>query len=786
MRVPLSWLREFVALDLSVEEIVATLDDLGLAVESVTTVGAGLEGVVVARVLDIAAIEGADRIRAVTVDAGGPEPVPVVCGAWNFAVGDLVPLATVGTVLPGGMEITARRMRGARSEGMLCAPDELELPGGHDGILVLDGDHLPGSAVSQALGRSSDTVLELEVNANRPDAMSVAGVARDLAARLRLPFALPEPKVPEGPAGGSAQVVIDDPGVCGRFVAQVVTGVAVGPSPGWLAERLVRAGMRPINNVVDISNYVMLELGQPTHPYSLARLPGRGLRVRRARAGETLVTLDGAERQLGPEDPLICATDDRPLGIAGIMGGASSEIDATTTEVLVEAAWFDPLSIARSSRRLKLRSEASARFEKGCDWQAIDRALGRICELLHQCAGGAVPAGAPFEAVGRLPERPPVRLRTERVNQLLGTDLSADHIAGYLAGLGFVPSVAGEGVLAVSLPSWRLDSATEIDLVEEVARLHGYRSIPSTLPRSPLTGGLSPYQHDRRRARQILAGAGADEVWTSTFVSPAEMARCGLDPAEAVVVANPLVVEQSRLRTSLLPGLVEAVAANARRRQPGVQLFEIGACFARPPTGQSLPTETERVGAAAAGRDATEAVSLWRLLAESFGFETWQLEPTDRPGLHPTRAALVMVGEHTVGALGEIDPAVTAAAEIAERVAWLELDLGLLLAQPHGAASYRPVSRFPSSDIDLAFEIDESTPAAAVEATLRRAGGELVRDLELFDVYRGDRVAPHRRSLAWRVRFQAPDRTLTDDDVAEARDRLVRAVEAAHPASLRG
>ncbi len=763
----------------------ATLDDLGLAVESVTSVGAGLDGVVVAKVLEIGAIAGADRIRVVSVDAGGDAPVPVVCGAWNFEVGDLVPLATVGTVLPGGMEIKKRKMKGAPSEGMLCAPDELDLAGDHDGILVLPEGLAPGTPLMTALGRSADTVLELEVNANRPDAMSVAGVARDLAARLGLPFAIPDPRAPDGAPVGTVAVDIEDPEICGRFMTQVLTGVVVGPSPAWIADRLALAGMRAINNVVDASNYVMLELGQPTHTYDLSKLGSGGLRVRRARAGETLVTIDGIERTLGSGDPLICDLDDKPLGIAGIMGGATSEITDATTSVVLEAAWFDPLTIARSSRRLKLRSEASARFEKGCDWQGIDRAVARFCDLLHSADGGrSVAAGPQVEAAGNLPWRFPVRLRSERVNQLLGTELSGDRIAGYLAPLGF-HSTPADGILHVELPSWRLDSSTEIDLVEEVARIHGYRAIPSTVPRSPLTGGLSAYQHGRRLVRQILVGAGADEVWTSTFVSPAELEGCGIDPAGAVVVANPLVSEQSRLRTSLLPGLVGAVAANARRRQPGVSLFEIGHCFAPPLPGQALPDEREMLACAVAGRDATEAVTLWVLLAEGLGLGEWRLESAGPTGLHPTRSTRVLLDGEPVGMVGELDHSVTAAHEISERVAWVEFDLGLLLRAPKAASTYRAVSRFPSSDIDLAFEIDESTPAAEVEATLYRTGGDLVTGVTLFDVYRGDQVGSGRRSLAWTIRFQAPDRTLTDDDVAAARGRLVHAVETVHHGSLR-
>ncbi|MBW3580600.1 MAG: phenylalanine--tRNA ligase subunit beta [Actinobacteria bacterium] len=783
MRLPLSWLCDFTSLDLPLDDVLATLNDLGLAVESVERVGEGLDGVVAARVLDIAAIPGADRIRAVTVDAGTSAPVPVVCGAWNFTEGDLVPLATVGTVLPGGLEITARRMKGAPSEGMLCAPDELGLPGGHDGILVLDDDAVPGSPVGEVLGIRPDVVVDLEVNANRPDAMSVVGVARDLAARLGLAFAIPEPKVLPTEGVLSAPVEVDDPVGCGRFVAQVLTGLTVGPSPAWLARRLTLAGMRPINNVVDASNYVMLELGQPTHPYDRRRLAGGGLRVRRARPGETLVTLDGSERSLHSADLVICDADDQPVGIAGIMGGASSEIDPTTTEVVLEAAWFDPLSISTSSRRLKLRSEASARFEKGCDWAGIDRAVARFCELL--APSGAVPAGPAADVVGQLPERPPVRLRTSRVNQVLGTDLDDGRIAGYLDPIGFTTTPVAEGALDVELPSWRLDSGTEIDVIEEVARLHGYRAITPTLPRSALTGGLTPYQRDRRTVRQILVGAGADEAWSATFVSSDDLERCLLDRREAVVVTNPLVAAESLLRTSLLPGLVGAVAANARRRQPGVALFEVGHTFRRPPPGQQLPDEVEAAAYAAAGRDAAEAVTAWHLVAEGLVLTDWSLEATTAAGLHPTRTAQVVVAGEAVGVVGEIDPAVLAAHEIGERVAWLELDLGHLLGAGHGNDRYRPVSRFPSSDIDLAFEVDVATPAAAVARTLSRAGADLVVDVALFDVYRGDQLAAGRRSLAFTVRFQAPDRTLTDEEVATARARLVAAVEASHPAVLR-
>ena len=782
MRVPLSWLRDFAPLDHPVDELVRALDELGLAVESVERVGEGLEGVVVARVLEIDAIPKADRIRRVVVDAGGADGVQVVCGAWNFGVGDLVPLATVGAVLPGDFSIAARKMRGVASAGMLCSPDELGLPGGHDGIMVLPVGLEPGTPFAEAIGITPDVVVDLEVNPNRPDAMSVAGVARDLAATLGVPFAIPEPKPGRAVAqgAGTATVRIEAPQRCGRFLAAVIGGVEIGPSPAWIANRLTLAGMRPINNVVDASNYVMLELGTPNHAYDLDRLPGRGLVVRTAEAGESLVTLDGVERRLDADDLLICDATSSPVGIAGIMGGASSEISAGTTEVLLEAAWFLPIGISRSSRRLRLRTEASARFEKGVDWAVLDTAVGRFCELLGVAAATPV-----VDERGDLPAVEPVRLRIERVNRILGTALDDDTVAGHLASIGFTTGRQGPGLLDVTIPTWRPDTATEIDVIEEVARLHGYGNIARTVPTSTLAGGLTPYQRDRRLVRQLLAGAGASEAWSTTFLSAAAIERCGLDPADAVVVTNPLVADESRPRTSLLPGLVAALAYNEARRQPDVHLFEVGKVFAQPASGAALPVEREVAAVALAGCDAGEARSVWEVVAEGLLLDDVRITATTAPGLHPTRTAQVAVGGVAVGLLGELDPDVRAANGVTERVAWLELDLEAMLAAPHGSRTYRPVSRFPSADVDLAFEVEEAIPAGDVARTLS-SGDDLVVGVRLFDVYRGPQVPPGRRSLAFSVRLQALDRTLTDDEVSAARLRLVEAVTAAHGAVLRG
>jgi len=534
MKVLLTWLRDFAPLEASPAEIGDALGMLGTPVEEMVELGKGLEGIVVARVLELRQHPDAKKIQRVVVDAGA-EPVEVWCGAFNMQVGDLVPLATIGTVMPNGMEITRRKILGEYSNGMLCSPTELQLPGDAEGILVLDADvGSPGTPLKDALGIVEDVLYDLEINPNRPDAMSVAGVARDLAAHFGVPFTLPAPNVVEAdpPASDLVTVEVEDLVRCGRFTARVLRGVEVRPSPAWIADRLTQLGMRPINNVVDASNYVMLELGQPSHPYDLALVPGHGLRVRRARAGETIVTLDDVERVLDTEDLLICDAEDVPNGIGGIMGGASSEISDTTTDVLVEMAWFEPMPIAKSSRRLGVRSEASARFEKGCDPEVIELAHARFIELLGD-AVGSVAAGM-VDVRGTLPDRSPVRVRTSRVNGLLGTSLTGADIRALLEPIGFASTAAGDDN-DVAIPTWRYDSAVEIDVVEEVARTYGYDRIGSVVPPSIHFGALSSRQAERRLARDVLVGLGLAEALPNPFLAPDDLRRCGLPDRKSVV-----------------------------------------------------------------------------------------------------------------------------------------------------------------------------------------------------------------------------------------------------------
>jgi phenylalanyl-tRNA synthetase beta chain len=784
MKVLLSWLREFAPFEGDPVALGDEMSDLGMAVESIERLGEGLGGIIVAQVLSLRPHPDADKIQLVEVDAGDGEARQIVCGAFNMSVGDRVPLAPIGTVMPNGLRIDRRKMRGEWSNGMLCSGAELGLGDDHSGILVLQPDATPGTELREAMGIEPDVLYDLEINPNRPDAMSVAGVARDLAARLGVPFRLPEPAIDEadGSARELASVEIVDGDLCGRFVARVLRGVEVGASPPWLANRLMALGMRPINSIVDVSNYVMLELGQPNHTYDLAKVPDGGLRVRWARDGETIVTLDDVERTLTHRDGVIADRADLAIGIAGVMGGASTEISPATSEVLLEMAWWHPMAIAVSSKRLGLRSEASMRFERGTDPEVIDLATRRFAELAVAGAGSLV--GDAVDARGDLPARARIEVRTDRVNALLGTDLARDDIVSLLEPIGFACEATTDRELVVTAPGFRPDTSTETDVVEEVARHHGYHKIARTVPTGVRVGHLTDRQHVRRRIREVMVGLGLDEAMPMPFLAPGDLARVGV-PTDAVTITNPLASEESVLRTSLRPGLLRVVAYNLSHRISTVGLFEIGHVFLPSTTGV-LPDEPEHLAVVIAGRDVTAAVEVWSTLVDTLAVSGAELVQRPVEGLHATRSGELRAGGMPVGVVGEIDPSVSAELDIDVRVAWCEVDVDRLLAVPHGERRYRPVSRYPSSDVDLAFEVDEATPAAAVEAAIRQAAGDALVVLRLFDVFRGEAVAEGSRSLAYRLRLQASDRTLTDEDVAAVRAAIIERVEASLPARLRG
>lgn len=837
MRVPLSWLSEFIPLDVDPtdhEDVAAlgrTLSSLGLVVEGIEYVGDGLENVILARVVDIRAIPGADRIRQVFVDTGDKASLEIVCGAWNFAIGDVVPLASVGAVLPGGKEITKRALRGVTSNGMLCSASELRISADAEGLFIvfssggpdapLPADVVLGGSLREHLGIVPDVVFDCAIEPNRPDCLSILGIARDVAARLKLDCVDPAPIVIERdpPASELASVEIEEDAPCRGVVARVLTNVTPVSSPPAIARRLLLAGMRPINAIVDASNYVMLELGQPTHPYDLDRLGKAGLRVRLARPGETLTTLDGVSRTLGVtkdtsgrqvavEDCLICDASDEPVGIAGVMGGQSSEIDEETRRVLLEVADFDPLAVGRTAARQALRTEASVRFWRGIDPDGLSRAADRFCELVSFAARTAG-VEEPIVASGRIDNHlihrseQVIRLRTKTLNELLGTAISADDTASILSPIGF--RVREEkGDLCVGVPSWRPDVEREVDVIEEVARHFGYENIAARDRRSPYVGRLTQAQSKRRALRHIVSGLGAHEALTSSIVDPDFEKSAGARDV-GVSLVNPIVPKESVLRTHLLPGLLGALARNAGHRNAALRLFEIGHVFCAPLGEDGVPNEREQFAAVFAldDDDARSAVLCLRAILEGLRIDQGAISLTQSMnatagviehaialGCHPTRTALVHARNDpqsgALGVIGEIDPSVAASFDLSHRrIGWCCLDLGALFALPQKSPLAKPISRYPSSDIDLAFVLDEHTPAFSLEETLRNSAGALCESLALIDVYRGPSLPKGTRSLAFRLRFCATDRTLTDAEVADARRRCIIAAEENVAAVLR-
>jgi len=818
---PLSWLRDFAPFSDDVEMLRSTLDDLGLVVESVERIGEGLGDIVVARIDEISAIDGADRVRRVVVDAGDG-PLEIVCGATNFALGDLVPLAPVGAVLPGGFEIARRKMRGQVSNGMLCSSTELGLGDDHTGLLLLTDVPAasPGVGLVEVLGIEPDVVFDVTVEGNRPDAWSIRGIARDLAARLGLPFSDTRPVLPavsDTPTTSLASAVIVDEDLCDRLEIAVLEDVVVGPSPTWIADRLSIAGMRPINNVVDASNYVMLELGQPTHPYDLDKISSRGLRIRRARPGESMMSLDGVERELGTagrslgdtgEDCVICDADDRVIGIAGIMGGASSEIDENTSTVLLEAASFDPIAITRTSRRLALRTEAAARFQKGTDPDGIGRAVDRFIELVALSCPAMSPAASPILLPAEVPPASTLLLPIQRVNELLGTELKTGDVEALLVPRGFAMTEMHPGELEVTIPSNRPDIRRShhglADLIEEIARTYGYSRLPRRDPAWPQPGRPSPRQLLRNEIRDVLVGLGVDEAWTATLVGSGELELLGIDEPE-ITVTNPLTSEESRLRRSLLPGLVRAVGYNLDRRQDDVALFEIGATFVHPSvvpqprlaragsaggSEVAVASEPERLGVCLAGPDddVRTALGVAQTIFSALRLSDVRVAsapPSDRSlaGLHPTRsAALVDTSSGTqIGVVGEIDPEMQsglAPTARGQRIGYLELDLDALgdsqLATRRPLTA-EPVSRFPSSDLDLAFALANEVSVDKLLDTIRAAVPDILESVRLFDVYRGEGVPDTVRSLALRCRLCAIDHTLSDEEISSARSAMIDA-----------
>jgi len=794
MKFTLDWLHEFVDLPTNdPEEITAVFESLGHEVEGWERVETRFTDVVIGRVLEVGAHPNADKVRLTKVDVGD-EVLDIICGAWNFDAGAIVPVAKPGAVLQGEFKITQRKIRGVTSNGMICSESELEVGEDADGIMVLDADY-PDAA--QRLGEDfrrllpeDDIVFDVTITPNRPDCMSVYGLARELAAYYEIAILEPQMDYPTGEAATSVTILDDT--ACPRFVGREVRGIAVGSSPHRIRARLAAAGVRPINNVVDASNYAMIEFGHPTHAFDADRL-GETVVVRHAAEGELITTLDDTERSLLSGD-IVVADATRPVAIAGVMGGADTEVVDETTNVLVEAAYWDPPSVLLTSRRLGLRSEASARFERGMDPEFCRFAADRVAQLLVETAGGAI-AGL-VDAYPAPPAPRVIDLSTDEIERVLGIRLTPGAATSLLERLGF--GVAGDDPLLVDVPTRRPDVVRPVDLIEEVARLYGYDNIPARL-RFGDGIGLPDRERRLRSMRSLLVGAGYHEIISFSFIGAADLDALDLpadDPARTgIPVVNPLREEEGVMRTTLLAGLLKGAAGNLAKRIDNVRLFEIGKVFL--PGDGVLPEQPDRLGFVAAGKasqnwegdargyDVYDATGLWEVIERAADLEAVEVRATSKAPFHPGRAAEIVVDGAVIGTLGEIHPAVAAALGLEGRVIAGELDLDPIVAQREPWEFEEP-SSYPPQVFDLAFEVDASVPAGSFLTAIDGAGHGLVERRRIFDVYEGDPIPAGRRSVAINLVVRAPDRTLSDEDVTPIRRAIVEAVEQTTGATLRG
>ena len=790
MRVVVSWLRELCPTDLSPEELAEVLTAKGAQVEQIERPWERLDGVVVARVMEVRDHPNSDTLCLARVTTGSAER-EVVVGVRNMRRGDLVPLAGPGATVPALPEpLSARKIRGVVSDGMLCSPWELGIAQEHTGILILPDRLEPGASVNQALGLD-EAVLDVEVTPNRADFLSVVGIAREVAAATGVPLAVPKIVLEEDveTAKGVATVEILDLERCPRYLARVVRGVRDVPSPIGVQARLTAAGMRPISAAVDATNYAMLETGQPLHPFDLASVAGPGIVVRRAGEGERLVTLDGVERAFTSDDLLI-ADVERAVAVAGVMGGTVAEVSGSTTDVLLESASFERGGIQRTRRRLDLSTEASMRFERGVDPEAVPRGADRACQLMAEWVGATVLAGV-VEA-GGAPERRRVSMRPSRASILIGYPVSSADAALVFERLGMASEVPDPDLVTVEVPGYRVDIEREVDLIEEVVRIQGYDRVGSTLPPVRQAGGLPPSYAFRVRILRSLQRAGLREVRLLPFASAADLELAG--DRDAVRITNPLQADEGHLRTSLLPGLLRALQRNVYRHVRSAAVFEVGTAFRlvggaaeeRPSAAFAMTGPASQSWAEPPHLfDFVDAKGVVEALLRELGVSDESFGEAPGWPFHPGRSAAVLSGGERVGVVGEVHPRVAEELDLDGRVAGGELDVTALMAHASAEITVRDVPRFPPVRRDLAFILPAETPAGAVRESLVDAGGELVESCLLFDVFAGSPLPDGKKSLAFSLDLRAPDRTLTDDEADAVVARIVQRLARDFGAELR-
>ncbi|TJY41011.1 phenylalanine--tRNA ligase subunit beta [Cohnella pontilimi] len=814
MNVSYRWLSEYIDLSgISPQELAEKLTRGGIEIDNVPSRNLGVSKVVVGYVKSREKHPDADKLSVCTVDAGQETDLQIVCGAPNVAAGQKVPVALVGAKLPGGLEIKRAKLRGVESQGMICSARELGINDKllpkelQEGIWPLPEESRIGDDILELLALD-DAVLELDLTPNRSDCLSMLGVAYEVSALTGRPVRLPNPErelfSTTDKASDHVKVAVEAAELCSQYSARYIKGVKIGPAPLWMQNRLIAAGIRPISNIVDITNYVMLEYGQPMHAFDAGKVAGGRIEVRLAREGETLVSLDGVERKLDPH-MLVIADAEKAIGLAGVMGGLNSEVTTETTDIILESAKFDGGSVRRTSRQLGLRSEASSRFEKEVDPGRVTAALDRAAALMARYCGGTVAEGV-AEVVVSTPAPVVIDLALSRINGMLGTELSTLEVSTLLSRLGFEMESQEEGKWRVTVPSRRGDITRDVDLVEEVARLYGYDEIPTTPIEGPTTtGALTQAQAIRRELRRVMTHAGVQEAicYSVTSRESAKMFPELSETARPIELAMPMSEERSVLRTVMLPSLLEAASYNLSRKNNDLALFEIGSVYhSDEPVLTRLPREKPRLALLLTGHvrsagwnrkaepaDFYDAKGLLEAAFDRLGLSPAITFEAARPqGFHPGRTAAVKLqgarGPETIGYVGQLHPDLQRAFDLPDTFV-AEIELTPVYEQANRRIEYRTLPRFPSVERDLAVVVDHAVAGGALTEAIRGAAGELLEDVSVFDVYTGERLGAGKKSVALALVYRHPERTLTDEEVTESYAKVLTELEQSFGAELR-
>ncbi|MGI5997836.1 MAG: phenylalanine--tRNA ligase subunit beta [Lutispora sp.] len=787
MLVPIKWLKDYVDMDIDIKEFVDAMTMSGSKVESVEEMGQNINKIVVGKILEIVTHPNADSLLVTKVDVG-EEVLQIITGATNIRVNDFVPVALHGSTLPNGTKIKRGKLRGLESNGMLCSPDELgldaeSLPEGVDmvdGIYILPHEYPLGQDIKEVLG-FDDKIVEFEITNNRPDCLSILGIAREAAATFGLKMKYPSIEVSgkEGYISDYISVSVQDTDLCPRFAVRIIKNVEVKDSPAWMQDRLLKAGIRPINNIVDITNYVMLETGQPMHAYDLNMLEGKKIIVRRAKENEKIVTLDEAERTLDNET-LVIADANKAIGIAGIMGGYNSEIKDDTKTIALESAVFNSINVRLSSKKLGLRTEASSRFEKGLDVETVQFAIDRACHLVELLQAGEVVEGM-IDIYPVRKEKRVMELRPDRVNQLLGTDIPVSRIKQVLESLEF--EVTGDEILKVIVPTFRDDVTIEADLIEEIARIYGYENIPGKLMDTTFTqGGRNTKQKIREMVRANLAAQGLYETYTYSFVSPSVFNQINYKAnnplRKAIKIINPLGEDQSIMRTTIIPNMLEVISRNYNRKISEAMFYELSKVYlAEELPLKDLAYERDTLIIGIYGDvDFYDLKGIIENVMAELNISSYRVLPSNHETFHPGRTAELLINNKRIGYLGEIHPDVLDNYDIPTRVYIAELDFEEIAIQSNLDIKYKPLPKYPSIERDIAVVVAEEITAAQVEEIIRNKGGKLVSDVKLFDIYRGSQIEEGYKSMAYSIVYRSDEKTLSEDDITKVHNKILNSL----------